>query len=142
MELNRRDFLKGAVATGALAAGGALAGCAPAAKEGNAANGTAAVPAEGAASEYLTAASATQKWAFEIPPEPITDIAETVEADVVVVGAGTAGLVTAYSALQQGLDVVVVTASSIPISAAARTTPSTPSRWRRRASRARILTSS
>lgn len=116
MELNRRDFLKGAVVTGALAAGGALAGCAPAAKEGNAANGTAAAPAEGAASEYLTAASATQKWAFEIPPEPITDIAETVEADVVVVGAGTAGLVTAYSALQQGLDVVVVTASSVPIS--------------------------
>ena len=34
MELNRRDFLKGAVVTGALAAGGALAGCAPAAKEG------------------------------------------------------------------------------------------------------------
>ena len=116
MELNRRDFLKGAVVTGALAAGGALAGCAPAAKEGNAANSGAAAPAEGAASEYLTAASATQKWAFEIPPEPITDIAETVEADVVVVGAGTAGLVTAYSALQQGLDVVAVTASSIPIS--------------------------
>ena len=135
MELNRRDFLKGAVVTGALAAGGALAGCAPAAKEGNAANGTAAVPAEGAASEYLTAASATQKWAFEIPPEPITDIAETVEADVVVVGAGTAGLVTAYSALQQGHLLS-------PSPAAARTTPSTPSRWRRRASRARILTSS
>jgi succinate dehydrogenase/fumarate reductase flavoprotein subunit len=66
----------------------------------------------------LDASILQKKWAFEIPPEPIADslIEETVEADVVVVGAGTAGLVTAYSALNKGLDVVVVSASSKPIS--------------------------
>lgn len=64
----------------------------------------------------MSAEMANKTWSFEIPPEPITDITETIDADIVVVGAGTAGLVTAYSALEQGLDVVVVSASSMPIS--------------------------
>ena len=64
----------------------------------------------------MNAAKAAQKWEFEVPPEPITDVAETIQADVVVVGAGTSGLVTAYSALQEGLNVIVVSASSKPIS--------------------------
>lgn len=111
MKMNRRDFLKGAAVTGALAAGSTLAGFSPAlAAEDKAAS------EEKVTSEYLTAESAKQKWAFEVAPDPITDIDEVVDADVVVVGAGTAGLVTAYSALQEGLDVVVVTASSVPIS--------------------------
>lgn len=114
MQIDRRDFLKGALLTGTLAAGGAaLAGCSPSSAE-PAIN--AAGENQGGAAEYMNAEMAAKKWEFEIPPEPITDIAETIEADVVVVGAGTAGLVTAYSALEQGLDVVVVSASSIPIS--------------------------
>lgn len=113
MKLNRRDFIKGALATGTLAAGSmALAGCsqAPEDKETKV-ESTATVSAD-----YMSAEMASKPWTFEIPPEPITDIAETFEADVIVVGAGTAGLVTAYSALQQGLAVMVVSASSKPIS--------------------------
>ena len=75
-----------------------------------------AVADEAPAAGVMTPELAGQKWDFEIPPEPVTDIAETFDADVVVVGAGTAGLVTAVSAIEEGLNVILITASSIPIS--------------------------
>ncbi|MDU1387546.1 MAG: twin-arginine translocation signal domain-containing protein, partial [Eggerthella sp.] len=53
MELNRRDFLKGAGAIGALGAMGTLAACSPAAPKSEGANGGAS--SDGA----LTAQSAT-----------------------------------------------------------------------------------
>jgi fumarate reductase flavoprotein subunit len=47
------------------------------------------------------------KYSFETPPPPVPagDIKETVSSDVVVVGAGTAGLVAALSAAQAGASV-------------------------------------
>lgn len=62
MELNRRDFLKGAGAIGALGRGGRWPLARPAAPKSEGANGGAS--SDGA----LTAQSATQKWSFEIPP--------------------------------------------------------------------------
>lgn len=108
--LTRRGFLAGAALAGIGATSAGMLGCTPSqtsSDKGNAAEG-----------EYMTVEKAKQKWTFEVPPEPIpeSDITETVEADVVVVGSGTSGLVTAYSALEQGLSVVVVSASSKPIS--------------------------
>ena len=66
---------------------------------------------------YLNADIAAQKWSFEIPPEPIDEslITATEEADVVVVGEGMSGLCTALSAVEEGLDTVIVTASSKPV---------------------------
>lgn len=66
---------------------------------------------------YLDAEKAAAKWSFEIPPEPIPDseISETVEAQLVVVGEGMSGLCTALSGLEAGLDVMIVTASSKPV---------------------------
>jgi len=66
---------------------------------------------------YMTAEAASRKWAFEIPPPPIDDsqIAETVEAELVVVGEGLSGLCTALSALEEGVDTLIVTASSRPV---------------------------
>ena len=112
MELNRRDFLKGAGAIGALGAMGTLAACSPAAPKSEGANGGAS--SDGA----LTAQSATQKWSFEIPPEPIADadIAETFNADVVVVGAGMAGTCCAVSAAEGGLSVILIDAGTKAIS--------------------------
>ncbi len=118
MELNRRDFLRGAGAVGAfgaLGAVGALTGCAPEAK------GTAKEGASGQASSSsaLNAeAVAGKQWSFEIPPEPIadSDIAETITAEVVVVGAGMSGMCCATSAAELGADVTVVDAGSKPIS--------------------------
>lgn len=117
MELNRRDFLKGASAVGAfgaLGAVGALAGCAPSATSGNKENGTANASSAGLNAETV----AGKQWTFEIPPEPIAenDIAETITAEVIVVGAGMAGMCCATSAAELGVDTVVIDAGAIPIS--------------------------
>lgn len=114
MELNRRDFLKGAGALGALGAMGTLASCAPASPKTAADGASEGSTADGA----LTAQSATQKWNFEIPPEPIADadIAETFSADVIVVGAGMAGTCCAVSAAEGGLSVILIDAGTKAIS--------------------------
>lgn len=117
MQLDRRNFLKGAAATAVGAMGAVtLASCAPTSKaEKDAADANAGVP-EGEA--YNTAATAQRQWSFEIPPDPIPDedIAETIEADLVVVGCGTSGLVTANSAAEAGVDTIIVSASTKPTS--------------------------
>ena len=109
--ISRRSFLKGG-ATAAIGAGAAmsLGGCSPKAEGG-------APSAAGASGDGMNAARWNEKWSFEIPPEAITDdqIVDTVEADVVVVGAGTSGLVVANTAAEAGLDVVVVSASEKPV---------------------------
>jgi succinate dehydrogenase/fumarate reductase flavoprotein subunit len=65
----------------------------------------------------MTAELAARKWAFEIPPAPIaeTQIDETIKAELVVVGEGMSGLCTALSAVEAGVDTVIVTASSRPV---------------------------
>ena len=67
--------------------------------------------------ELMDAGRAAGKWGFEIPPEPIQGdlIAETVYADLVVVGEGMSGLCTALSAAEEGVDTIIVTASSRPV---------------------------
>ncbi|MEJ2739379.1 MAG: FAD-binding protein [Dehalococcoidia bacterium] len=56
----------------------------------------------------------TAKYSFETPPDPIPDtkISDTIEAEVIIIGAGTAGLVCANSAVENGLNVVLISASS------------------------------
>ncbi|MBR2834459.1 MAG: FAD-binding protein [Coriobacteriales bacterium] len=101
--ISRHDFLKGT----ALGAAGVAAGaCVPM-----------AAPALAETESGMNAEKYLGKWDFEIPPAPIpdSDIAETIEAEVIVVGAGTAGLVAANSAMDEGLDVILISASSMPI---------------------------
>ncbi|MBR2836432.1 MAG: FAD-binding protein [Coriobacteriales bacterium] len=106
--VSRRDFVKGsgiAAAAGATMLG--LAPCAGIAEE-------AAVPAD----FVMDAAKADAKWSFEIAPEPIPEdaIADTQEADVIVVGCGTSGLCTAVSAVEAGASVILFSASLAPCS--------------------------
>jgi fumarate reductase flavoprotein subunit len=121
--ISRRQFVKGAATSVvAVTAGSVLASCAP-----KTATPIAAVPttgptsapavATGAAPDVMSADLASKKWGFEIPPAPIADgdIANTVNADVIVVGAGVAGLVTANSAAENGAKVVLISASSAVI---------------------------
>jgi succinate dehydrogenase/fumarate reductase flavoprotein subunit len=127
-KISRRQFVSGAAA---VAAGGVLVSCAPktitpdapttdatAAPAAPAAAdaATTAPAATAAAPAAMNAALASQKWEFEIPPAPIADadIAATVEADIIVVGAGHAGLVTANSAAENGAKVVLISASKAP----------------------------
>lgn len=112
--LDRRTFILGGGALGAAAAGSiALASCAPQTVESEEA------PKQELSDDFvMDAQKADAKWSFEIPPEPIPEdqITETVEADVIVVGAGTSGLCTAVSAAEQGLSVTLISASKAPVS--------------------------
>ena len=113
--INRRNFLKGAgVAAAGIAAAATLGACSPASSnEKGSASG-----ANAATVEYNTAETAARKWSFMVPPDPIaeSDIKETIDADVIVVGSGTSGLMTACSAAEEGLKVVVASAATKPTS--------------------------
>jgi len=91
-ELSRREFVKGAAAVAGV---GALAGCAPAATP---------VPAESA--EPCPTCPPTG----ECPPCPVAGVPEhwDKEADVVVVGYGGAGAVTAIAAADEGAEVLLL----------------------------------
>jgi succinate dehydrogenase/fumarate reductase flavoprotein subunit len=97
-EMDRRSFLIGAAGVGALVASSSLVACAP--KEQGATG-----PSSAAA-----AASSDGKPSFMVAPEPISasDIKETVEADVVIIGAGFSGLTCALSAAESGAKVVLL----------------------------------
>ncbi len=118
MELSRRKFLQGALATGAVAASaGALAACSPSSSNSGSATSTSAGASGSPANEGLTAESVKQKWAFEIAPEPISEdqITDTKEAEIIIVGAGTSGLCTAVAAAEAGADVIVFAMGSGPM---------------------------
>ncbi len=89
--LDRRAFLKGT----------ALAGMAVA--------GATALSACSTTTTNTSDDSDSATNSFEVAPAAITDdkIKETVEADVIIVGAGPSGLVTALSAAEEGLNVVL-----------------------------------
>ena len=95
--ITRRNFIK---ATG-------LAGAAA----------TVAAPLTAHADE---APAAQVQYSFEIPPEPVPEdeIVETYETEVVVIGGGTAGLVTANAAMDFGARVILFSGSSKAGSAA------------------------
>jgi hypothetical protein len=123
--ISRRDLLKGAAVAGAAVAAGGLAACAPqtpneepppAAGDAGATAAPDAAPVD-AVPDVLTADVLERKWSFEIPPEPVPDseITETITHDVVVIGAGLAGLCTAVSAQEAGADVHLFSASTRPI---------------------------
>lgn len=91
----RRTFIKGAaLGTAGLASAGLLAGCGQ--------------PEESALQPATPAETASP--VFMQPPEPIDDseIRETVNTDVVVCGAGMAGLCAAIAAAQAGAKVVLL----------------------------------
>lgn len=90
-DLSRRGFLTGSAAVGALAAFG-LAGCSPATSGDKATSGS-----------KKDAAKTTWRDQPEAP-----EITETVEADLVVVGAGNGGIVAAATAAQNGAKVIVL----------------------------------
>ncbi|MEC4184790.1 FAD-binding protein [Adlercreutzia sp. R21] len=111
--ISRRSFLTGAVATGLAATGATLVGCGSPKSDGSGASSS-----EAASSEGLNESVLDEKWDFEIAPASITDdqVSNTISADIVVVGSGLSGMVTAVSAAQAGANVVVVSASSKGIS--------------------------
>ncbi len=62
-------------------------------------------------------ADSSKTYAFETPPPPIPEgeIKHRISADVVVIGAGTSGLVCANAAAEKGAKVIVIASSSGPV---------------------------
>ena len=108
-KMNRRSFLKGALATGALAAGGAmLAGCAPA-QPGSAGSGSSGKTQAGEASGSLPKGyECAEDWLGEKPEVADGDIVDTLDFDIVVCGGGNAGVQAALAAAQEGASVAVL----------------------------------
>lgn len=94
--VSRRDVLKygGIITAGALGAG-ALTSCAPQSKGSTEGTG-----------DRSDAGIDTPEFLKQ--PEPITDFVETLEFDIVVVGAGESGLAAAHTAHEGGCSVAVV----------------------------------
>ena len=95
-EMTRRSFVEGAVATGVAA--GALAASAQ----------TALAAGASAAADGSVRAAGQGLHTWDVAPEPITDVAEEHEYDVVVVGGGMAGMGAAEAAARCGASVCVV----------------------------------
>ncbi|MBX9034536.1 FAD-dependent oxidoreductase [Gordonibacter massiliensis (ex Traore et al. 2017)] len=101
--LDRRQFLGfGAVAAGAAAFG--LAGCSPKTSDAKAADSSSKGSTSSAGNP---AASGELTWLGAEPAIADADVKETVEADVVVVGCGLAGVAAARAAGEEGAQVVV-----------------------------------
>lgn len=106
--MTRRDFLAGAAAAGAAGAAAAALPMAAGAEEAGASSGSGAAAASGDA-------SGAASWLGDEPQVPADQIASTEEFDLVVCGAGPAGLITAAMSAELGLTAVVLesyTASS------------------------------
>lgn len=99
--MNRRSFLKGAGLAGVAAAAG-LAGCAPKT------SGT-DLSATGQGAD-ASGSSKVGLHPWEVAPEPIPsdEITETIDCDVLVIGAGVGGLAAAEAASGEGASVVLV----------------------------------
>lgn len=101
--MNRRSFLKGSALLGGAVAAVGLAGCAP--------QTTSAAPA---ATALGTTGDATPS--FMIPPEPITDFANTYDHEIIVVGGGVAGVSAVMAAAEEGADVALLQKQDTPAS--------------------------
>lgn len=100
--ISRRSLFKGAF-TGAAGFAGAAAltslGCAPKSATTSQADKTA------------SAADSQHPW--EVKPDPVTSVDQTVETEVVIVGGGYSGTVCAVNAAQNGAEVILVEKSSV-----------------------------
>ena len=105
-DFTRRDLFKfGGVAAAGVAGATFLASCAPSSGKDSGAAGASSASDEvtGVAGHYRSGLPS-----FLEAPEAITDIAETKEYDVVIVGAGAAGVPAAISALEAGASVALI----------------------------------
>ena len=109
-ELSRRDLLKtGAIAGAGIAAASAIATSAVAEEvEKQAAAGV--VTADASIADVSAYGFTSEAPSFMTPPEAIaeSEIVETMDCDVLVIGAGLAGCATACTAAEGGAKVIVV----------------------------------
>lgn len=98
--ISRRALLKGATLGAAGAAALGMLGCSPS--------------SAGSEDAKAGASDAAGKHTWEVKPEPITDIAETVDTEVLVIGAGYSGTCCALNAAENGTKVILVEKDNVP----------------------------
>ena len=118
--LSRRSFLMGLALTGTAAVGAGLAGCSPSTTSATASEEPAADAAGAQSGASSTSNVGTdvngntvyysmrRDWLGEAPSISDSDIADTYEADVVIVGAGYAGSQCFRMACEKGLTCIVI----------------------------------
>jgi fumarate reductase flavoprotein subunit len=108
--ISRRSFLTAAAAVAAGAAGAGLAACSPSSGgSGSSGSGAASSAAAGSGAGGTQAASTT-RWSWETAPAAIAaaDIVETIDTEIVIVGAGVAGMGAAWWASKKGAKIHVI----------------------------------
>ncbi len=112
-KISRRDFLKGAAIGSAGIGIMGLTGCKPTV----ATEGTPAPTGEEASSTCLTGPFSIDEYKdSSVVLDPITDFVGEVTADIVVVGAGAAGVPAAITAAEEGSSVVILQKHDTPVS--------------------------
>lgn len=114
--VSRRDVLKlGGIAAAGIAGVAALGACSP---QGASSSGENTNTGSGISGDATTAAGHTRESlpSFLQAPAAISDIAETKEYDIVVIGAGAAGTPAALSAREAGASVALIQKSTDVVS--------------------------
>ena len=107
-ELDRRSFLKGMLSTGAAAAAVTAAVSLPACSPSTASDTSGSTGSTGSTGSGSSSTSGIGKHTWEVVPAPITDISDTQDFDIVIIGAGLAGLSAAEAAARNGAKVAVL----------------------------------
>lgn len=115
MELNRRDFLKSGAIVGGVAALGGLIGCASEGKTASSGEQASNASSDSAGSDLPKGTTRQDFDASVVELEPITDFADEKDYDIVVIGAGTAGVPAVCAALEEGASVACLQKESVPI---------------------------
>lgn len=104
--ISRRNFITGALAAGTVSAFG-LAGCAPSTQQADSTENenTSATAAE---QNSATTTGNVPDWLGEAPAITDSDCSETIHTEVLVIGAGCAGLVAANFAAMQGAKTLLI----------------------------------
>nr|WP_255467282.1 FAD-dependent oxidoreductase [Raoultibacter phocaeensis] len=100
--MDRRHFLAGVAGATALGVAGCFVGCSPAAEGKSDADGA----DQTAAPSNENAPAGKKDW-LGIPPE-VADVSKTVDAEVVIVGAGVAGLAAGLAAIENGVKPIIL----------------------------------
>ncbi|MDR0626250.1 MAG: FAD-binding protein [Bifidobacteriaceae bacterium] len=104
LRLSRRGFVAGTFAAGALVGAGALAACSPEKPGGQQSAGT---------GRDASGQAGADDWLGVAPEIPASEIASTLETDLLIVGAGNGGLVAAATAAQEGMDFLLAEKNSV-----------------------------
>ncbi len=111
--ISRRSLLKGAaIGAAGVAAMGALGACSSE-ESSSSSDETASTEGTNVEEPETSETNAEGKHSWEVRPDPITDIADTIDTEVVIVGAGYSGMSCACNAAQNGAKVIVVEKSTV-----------------------------